>query len=153
MERNTEHLLKQNKDMLDESVKQAEWMLDNYTLRKLPLRHKQYFMLHRYFDEIEKDYGKLMAVLALSLVRNMTSFSNHGDYFALLELLNLTKAMADAGHSHSAKRLYGWAKDWTEEYKDASVYENLAFAVKEMERYLFPQEGQDFSAETKKEEV
>ena len=136
MDKNIEQFCGPNKRPLPEDVKKAQWILENYTLRNLPLSHNQYYLLHRYFDEVEKNNAKLMTVLALSFVRNMTSIFSYGDYFALLDLFNLAKTMTDAGRLHSAKRLYQWAKDWAEEYKETEFYQNLDFAVKEMEQYI-----------------
>lgn len=119
-----------------EYIQRAKTLLDTYTVRNLPLHHNEYFILHRYYEEIEKDATKLVSILALAFARNMTAISNHSDYFALLELMNLSKAMVDVGHCHSAKRLYYWAREWVEEFNNSKEYANLKYSITELEKYI-----------------
>lgn len=114
----------------------AELILETYTLEDLSLHNNEFFLLYRYFEEIEHDSSKVLSILSLSIIRNMTSISNYGDYFALLEMINLSKTMMDTGHRYSAKRLYTWAKEWIEEYKETKLYDDLKYSITELEKYI-----------------
>lgn len=117
-------------------LEMGELLSNTYGVDDLPLHQNEYFILANYYRNKGNDNAEL-AMTGAAFVNNLSSFSEHGEYFAVLDLINICVILLDNRHIHSAKMILKVIENWTEEeFTDSKHYEILKLSINELRRIL-----------------